>query len=162
MIAPVAIEAADDAFALGEREGVAVLVWRGRPTRRRLERSVEGFAEIVRRCSPARVSMLAVIEERSAPPGLADMRFSAGAFDRFAHVLAASVAVLEERNGTLLVLDALARVNALRRRPTPTKFCADVHEAATWLASRHPHSHSTLTFRASVVSTVEHVRAEIG
>ena len=156
--APVVIEDFDDAFAVGEHARVVVLVWRGRPTRARLERSVEAFGSIARRAQ-APLSMFAVIEERSPPPAFANLAFSARAFDRFADVLVASVAVLEERSTTSAVLDALSAVNALRRRPAKTKFCADVREAAAWLAPRHPHTEPEAAFRAALIAAVEAVRA---
>jgi len=158
VIAPVAMAVVDDAFAMGERGGVVILVWRGVPTRPRLERSVEAFGAIARRAQ-APLSMFAVIEERSPSPALADLAFSARAFDRFADVLVASVAVLEERSTTSAVLDALLAVHALRRRPAKTKFCADVREAAAWLAPRHPHTEPDEAFRGALTAAVEAVRA---
>lgn len=154
------IEDFDDAFAVGEHARVVVLIWRGVPTRRRLERAVEAFGAIARR-TQAPLSILAVIEERSPPPALADLGFSARAFDRFADMLVASVGVLEERTATSALLDAMSAVAALRRRPRPSKFCADVHEAAAWLAARHPHMDTQSAFRDALVASVEEVRAQL-
>ncbi len=161
VIAPVSIEAADDAFAVGEHDGVVILIWRGRPTLARVSRSVDAFAGVVQRRAPRPVSMLAVVEARSPSPDLSTMLASARGLDAHAEAVAATVAVLEDRAATSLLLDAIARVNALRRRPTPTKFCAEVREAATWLVARHPHDLAGQAPRDALVSAVEEVRRHI-
>lgn len=150
----------DEAVALGEYDRVVILVWRGAPTRARLERVVQGFGDIAARVS-GRVSMLAVIEATSPAPRLEDLVFSATAFDRYAAVTAATAAVLEDRATTSVILDATAQVNSLRRRPTPSKFCADVREAVAWLAIRHPHESSDRAFRDGVLEAVEALRARL-
>lgn len=160
MRAPVVIEVSDDAFAVGEHARVVVLIWRGAPTRPRIERVIDAFEAIVRRAQ-ASVSMLVVLEERSPPATFPNIVLSARTFDRFADVLEAWVTVLEQRTGTSAVLDALSAVHALRRRPTPTKFCADVSEAAAWLAPRHPHTEPDEAFRGALIEAVEAVRAAL-
>ena len=145
---------------MGEYDRVVVLVWRGSPTRRRLEHAVEDFAAIAQR-TPGPLSLLAVIEERSPPPSLADLAYSATAFDRFAGILVASIAVLEERHATSALLDAVAWVQSRRRRPTATKFCVDAGEAATWLSPRHPHVDPDPIFRTGLVAAVEQIRATL-
>lgn len=150
----------DEAVATGEYDRVFLIVWRGVPTMARLELTFASFAALAERL-PGRLSMLAVIEARSPPPGLAGIRASARQFDRFADRFAASAAVLEERVATSALLDTVASVNALRRGPTVSKFCADVREAVAWLAARHPHGHAEDEFRAGLLDAVEQLRARL-
>lgn len=162
MTASVSLEPrfSDDGLAVGEYARVVVFVWRGPPTRHRLERVVDAFAAVAARLRGP-LSVLAVIEASSPPPSLADLPYSATAFDTFADILAASVAVIEERGAASVLFEAVASVQALRRRPSATKFCVDVSEAAAWLCTRHPHGDADPAFRAGLIAAVEQIRESL-
>lgn len=150
----------DEAVATGEYDRVFIIVWRGDPTMPRLDLTHASFDAIARRLE-GKLSMLAVIGPESSPPSLAGIRASARHFDRHVDRFAASAAVLEERGATRVIRDAVAAVNALRRGRAVSKFCADVQEAVTWLAARHPHAGGDAAFRAGLLDAAERVRSRL-
>ncbi len=150
----------DGGLAIGEYDRVAVMVWRGQATPARIRSSGDGFAAIAARL-PGPVSLLAVIEEGSSPPTVTQLPIVVRAFDRFVGVMTAAVAVLEERAAVSTLIDTLANVHALRRQPSPTKFCSDHREAVAWLAVRHPHADPDPIFRAGLLEAVALTRAHL-
>jgi hypothetical protein len=160
-IAPV-FEAgfSDDSLAIAEQDRVVIMVWRGSPSADRIERATDGFAAITSRMRE-NVSLIAVIEERSPPPRIEDLSLVVRGFDAYRERMLATVGVFEDRVATSTILDAASVIRALQRRPLPTKFCADRREAATWLASRHPHEGDLGAFSSRLVEAIEATRARL-
>jgi pantoate kinase len=150
----------DRGLAIAEHGRVVIMVWRGVPTAERIERATTALGAIAARLG-GRVSLLAVIEERSPPPEVEHFHLAVRGFDEHRDALLATVGVLEDRTAMSVVLEAASIIRALQRRPTPTKFCADAREAATWLGSRHPHGGDPATFAVSLSEAVETTRARL-
>ncbi len=128
----------DEGLAIVEQERVVIMVWRGSPSAERIGRATDCLGAVIARVGE-KVSLLAVIEESSPPPRLEDFALVARGFDAHRDRMLATVGVFEARVATSAILDAASLIRTLQREPMPTKFCADPREAATWLASRHPH-----------------------
>lgn len=137
------------------------MVWRGAPTAERIQRATEALGAIATRVGE-QVSLLAVIEERSPPPEVEHFHLAVRGFDEHRDTLLATVGVLEDRAAMSVLLEAASIIRALQRNPTPTKFCADAREAATWLAGRHPHAGDAAAFAADLHEAVEATRARLG
>lgn len=150
----------DPGLAIAEHDRVVIMVWRGSPSTERIERAIDALGAVTERVRE-RVSLLAVIEERSPPPRLEDFPRVVRGFDAHRERMLATVGVFEERVATSAILDAASLIRALQRRPMPTKFCADPREAATWLASRHPHGGDVGAFCGRLVEAIEATRARL-
>lgn len=150
----------DDGLTIAEQDRVVIMVWRGSPSADRIERATDGLAAVIAR-TRQKVSLLAVIEERSPPPRLEDLSLVVRGFDAHREHMLSTVGVFEDRLATSAILDAASLIRTLQRRPMPTKFCADRREAVTWLASRHPHEGDLGAFCARLVEAIEATRARL-
>lgn len=136
------------------------MIWRGTPDVSRIGRAIDALGAITARVHE-KVSLLAVIEERSPPPRIEDFALVVRGFDAHRDEMLATVGVFEERAATSMILDAAAHIRTLQRRPLPTKFCADAREGVTWLAGRHPHDGDVGAFCDRVVEAIEATRARL-
>lgn len=154
--APVELLTVDEAMGCARRGPLFVIVWRGAPTRERMQRSVDAYDATARR-DGAPPAMLAVIEEGSPPPLPRDFVWIACQHDDRA--IAAAAAVLDGRDPWFSsMLDAVLSLLTKRRLAHVSKVCSDVSEAAAWLATRIAHPGPLAAFRGAARETVEEVR----
>lgn len=149
----------DAGLAIATCDRVAVMIWRGDPTVARIETACAAFEELSR--SLGALSLFAIVEADSPPPSPRDLPLVVRGFDAISERLLATVGVLEERVATSAILEAASLVRSLQRAPRPTKFCADVREAATWLAARHPLTTTPTVFQAELLECIEATRARL-
>lgn len=130
------LDVVDDEHAMATWGRYLILVWRGAPTRARLEAQ---FDLIRRHAATLRVPMgvFAVMEEGSHPPQPEDLAFVNEALEAHASHVAAMVGALEARIGHVDVLrDSAERVAAQVASSFAVKACFDVDEACTWITRR--------------------------
>lgn len=155
----ISLAHAEPAFACGRRGSLVMLVWRGEPTQECLERS---FDVITREIEAAggRIGLIALIESGSPPPALALFPWVARKLDALGGMIA-TAGVLEDRGALgVRVLDGLSKVIQLAARRLPARVCADVPEAASWMAARLGVP-SSEAFRRDAVELAERVRASL-
>lgn len=130
------LDVVDDEHAMATWGRYVILVWRGTPTRPRLERQFE----LIRRHAAivgARLGVFAVMEEGSHPPSPADLAFVGEGLDEPAAHVAAMVGAFEARGPHIEALrDSAERLAAHVAPYFAVRACFDVDEACTWITRR--------------------------
>jgi hypothetical protein len=151
---------ADDAWAIATYGPCIIVVWRGQPTRRRIEAgfvTLRAHAEAV----GAPVHIIVVIEDGSPAPGADDLPLVHDAFESVADRVATAVAVMETQDPA--ARDVKVAAEAVSGTMAPrivTKLCFDTAEACAWLAPRRTRADSPPDRRA-LERIIERVRGSI-
>lgn len=157
--AQLQLDRADEAFALGTYANVVVMVWRGDATVERL-RAAAALVERHAAAIGAAVGVVSVIEEGAPPPDAAGTEQVASDQRRLASCMWSLATVLEGAE-VEYVLDAGFAIDEARRGPLKQRHCADVREAAAWLASQCPEDARDAWTRGGLVEAAARVRAAI-
>lgn len=142
---------------VGRRERIVAAIWRGEPTRERLERSFDVTARAMERAGHG-VGLVVIVEPGSPPPEPDSLPWVAGVLDEL-DSLAAIAVVLEER--TDLLVDTAASIHSMTRPSRqPLKVLADADEAVVWLLRRLDPTPSASS-RIAVRAWIESLRAAL-
>ncbi|MET0340390.1 MAG: hypothetical protein ABW252_05280 [Polyangiales bacterium] len=135
----IAVLSCSDGLAIGELDGVCIVVWRGEVTLERFRRQRAALLGMFAR-HPEGVGLLCVIERNVAPPDEYFRRASAEMIDSFGSRLCGVLCVIEDEgfrgSVTRSVLSGMALL--LRSRAPARKFSSSVASGSTWLVGQCP------------------------
>lgn len=149
----------DDEHAIATWDRYVILIWRGAPTRSRLEEqfeTIQSHADAI----GDRIGVVAVMEEGSPPPLPEDLAFIDRALQQRAHQIVAMGGAFEAtEDNSEAVRDAAESLGASLGVCFPMRACFDVDEACAWLTRRMGDGH--LEARRALAVAVETVRSAV-
>lgn len=150
----------DDEHAIASYGRFVVVIWRGMPTRARMEGGLE-VVNAVYSAVGASLGMLAVMEEGSPPPLSVDLEWVKIGAAAVPGMIAGMAGVFESRDGAPPDHDAGEVMAAGLGSRIPMRVCFDVDEACTWLARRVTPDSADASARRMLARAVETTRAAV-
>ena len=151
------LRVADDAVALATCGPFVIVIWRGVPTRARLEAGLALMEEHAAAIGPP-IGVISVVEEGSPPPSTEDMVFIQSSFGMMSRVIAAMAGVFETTGELEEARVAREMIGGAMGRRVELKQCFAVEEACTWIVPRIVPG-AERPYGRALARTIEKIRA---